>query len=102
MKHTTNPASAKRSGVAGILVKLVLIALLIYAGVTLYNLQQQIQSAKEQETQLTAQVQDLEDRNSALRADIAAAGDQEKLEDVARDELGMVQSGEKVFYDTHS
>ena len=102
MKHTTNPASAKRSGIAGILVKLVLIALLIYAGVTLYNLQQQIQSAKEQEIQLTAQVQDLEDRNSALRADIAAAGDQEKLEDVARDELGMVQSGEKVFYDTHS
>lgn len=102
MKHTTNPASAKRFGVAGILVKLVLIALLIYAGVTLYNLQSQIQAAQAQQAELTARAQSLEDENNALRADIAAAGDQEKLEDVARDELGMVQSGEKVFYDTHS
>ena len=102
MKHTTNPASAKRSGIAGILVKLVLIALLIDAGITLYNLQSQIQAGQAQPAELTARAQSLEDENNALRADIAAAGDQEKLEDVARDELGMVQSGEKVFYDTHS
>ena len=101
MKREKREKAKAPLGAAGILARVILIVLLVYAAVTLYNLQQQIQSAKEQETQLTAQVQDLEDRNSALRADIAAAGDQEKLEDVARDELGMVKSGEKVFYDTN-
>ena len=101
MKREKREKAKAPLGAAGILARVILIVLLGYGAVTLYNLQQQIQSAKEQETQLTAQVQDLEDRNSALRADIAAAGDQEKLEDVARDELGMVKSGEKVFYDTN-
>ena len=106
MKREKREKAKAPLGAAGILARVILIVLLVYGAVTLYNLQSQIQaaqvqSAKEQETQLTAQVQDLEDRNSALRADIAAAGDQEKLEDVARDELGMVKSGEKVFYDTN-
>ena len=101
MKREKREKAKAPLGAAGILARVILIVLLVYGAVTLSNLQQQIQSAKEQETQLTAQVQDLEDRNSALRADIAAAGDQEKLEDVARDELGMVKSGEKVFYDTN-
>ena len=35
-------------------------------------------------------------------AKVAASGDPDKLEDVARSELGMVESGEKVFYETGS
>ena len=100
MKAEETRKQKKRVGITGILVKLVLVALMVYAGITLYNLQGQIQSAKAQQAQLTAQVQSLQDQNSTLRSDIAAAGDQEKLEEVARDELGMVKSGEKVFYDT--
>lgn len=101
MKKRKEVKAKATFGAAGILVKVVLIAVLVYAGVTLYNLQQQIQVAKAQEAELTAQVESLEDENNALRSDIAAAGDQDKLEDVARDELGMVKSGEKVFYDTN-
>ena len=99
MRETHTQARKKGSG-AAILVKLVLIALMIYAGVTLYHLQGLIQTAEAQQTRLAAQVQNLEDENSALRADIAAADDPEKLEEIARDKLGMVKSGEKVFYDT--
>ena len=102
MKRTQAAPNAKRSALVGILVKLVLIALLIYGGVTLYSLQSQIQAAQAQEAELTARAQSLEDENNALRADIAAADDPDKLEDVAREELGMVQSGEKVFYDVNS
>ena len=47
-------------------------------------------------------MQELQDKNNALRSDIAASGDPDKLEDVARSELGMVESGEKVFYETGS
>ena len=101
MKKRKEAKAKATFGAAGILVKVVLIAVLVYAGVTLYDLQQQIQVARAQEAQLTAQVQSLEDENNALRSDIAAAGDQDKLEEVARDELGMVKSGEKVFYDTN-
>ena len=100
MRGTQAQVRKKGFGTAGILVKLVLIALMIYAGVTLYHLQDQIQTAEAQKAQLSAQVQSLEDENSALRADIAAADDPEKLEEIARDKLGMVKSGEKVFYDT--
>ena len=102
MKRNQAAPNAKRSALVGILVKLVLIALLIYGGVTLYSLQSQIQAAQAQEAELTARAQSLEDENNALRADIAAADDPDKLEDVAREELGMVQSGEKVFYDVNS
>ena len=100
MRGTQAQVRKKGFGAAGILVKLVLIALMIYAGITLYNLQGLIRTAEAQQAQLAAQVQSLEDENSALRADIAAADDPEKLEEIARDKLGMVKSGEKVFYDT--
>lgn len=100
MEQARTAVYKKKSGAAGVLVKLVLIALLIYAGTTLYHLQGQIQVARGEEAALAAQVQSLADENESLRADIAAAGDPEKLEEVARDELGMVKNGEKVFYDT--
>lgn len=87
-------------GLTGILGKLVVLSVVVYAGITLYHLQGQIQVATAQRAELTAQVQTLQDRNQALRADIAAADKPEKLEEVARDELGMVKNGEKVFYDT--
>ena len=91
-----------RKSKSGILTKVVLVAVLAYAGATLLHLQNQLQTAREQETQLAAQVQELQDKNNALRSDIAASGDPDKLEDVARSELGMVESGEKVFYETGS
>ena len=98
-KDGTTPRR-KKSGAAGILVKLVLISLLVYSGITLYGLQDQIRNAKAEEAQLAGQVEALTNQNAALQADIKAAGDPKKLEEVARDKLGMVKSGEKVFYDT--
>ena len=94
MKEVQDHPRKPKSGAAGILAKVVLVAVLAYAGVTLLHLQQ--------ETQLTAQVQELQDRNNALRSDIAASGNPDKLEEVARSELGMVESVEKVFYETGS
>ena len=100
MKKTQARGGKAKSGAVGILVKLVLLALMIYAGITLYNQQGAIQTAEAQQAQLSARVQELADKNAALRADIAAADDPDKLEEIARNKLGMVKSGEKVFYDT--
>ena len=102
MKEAQEHPRKSKSGAAGILTKVVLVAVLAYAGATLLHLQNQLQTAREQETQLAAQVQELQDKNNALRSDIAASGDPDKLEDGARSELGMVESGEKVFYETGS
>ena len=101
MRHQQAKQNKKGFGMTGILVKLVIIAIVIYAGVTLYTLQHQISEANAEEAALTEQIEQVQDQNNALRSDIAAADQQEKLEEVARDELGMVKSGEKVFYDTN-
>lgn len=89
----------KRTKKAGFLTKLILMALLIYAGLSLYRIQDQIQSAKLQQQEISTQVAALQQKNAALAADIADSDNPEKLQEVARDKLGMVMPGEKVFYD---
>lgn len=100
MRGSQSRERKNKGGAAAVLVKVVLIALLVYAGVALYQVQGKIQTAEAQLSSLSEQKQSLEDKNSALRADINAADDPEKLEEIARNKLGMVKSGEKVFYDT--
>ena len=100
MRGSQSRERKNTGGAAAVLVKVVLIALLVYAGVALYQVQGKIQTAEAQLSSLSEQKQSLEDKNSALRADINAADDPEKLEEIARNKLGMVKSGEKVFYDT--
>ncbi len=101
MGRTEDASSRKKSGAAGILIWLILIALMIYAAATLCQLQERIAAAESQEAAVAAQVEELRGENESLRSDIASAGDPEKLEEVARNELGMVKNGEKVFYDTN-
>ena len=48
---------------------------------------------------LAGQVEAKRQENSALAADIAAGGTQEKMEEIARNELGMVFPGEYVLCD---
>ena len=47
MKREKREKAKAPLGAAGILARVILIVLLVYGAVTLYNLQQQIQSAKE-------------------------------------------------------
>ena len=101
MREVQGKKRKKGFGAAGLLVRLVLIAVLVYTGVTLYHLRQQIDAAQAQETLLTTQVQELKDKNSALRADIDAAGDPDKIKEVARNQYGYVENGEKVFDASH-
>lgn len=89
-------------GIAKVLSRLVLAALLIYSAVALYDLQNQIHTARQREAELAHQVAQLTEENEALRADIKEAGSAEKMEEIAREKLGMVKNGEKVFYTTGS
>ena len=85
---------------AGILTKIVIFALLIYAAVTLLSLQEQISSAKKQEDLLEGQVKAQVIKNADLSDDIEHSDDTEVIKEIARDKLGLVSPGERVFYST--
>ena len=57
-----------------------------------------VEEARAEEAALAAQIAALEAENAALAEDIANADDPELIEQIAREELGMVVRDEKVFY----
>ena len=75
---------------AGPLTKLLLLVLLLGIGWQLYRLQSQVAAAQMERDLLDAQVEAKRQENEALSADLAAGGTQEKMEEIARNELGMV------------
>lgn len=63
------------------------------------KLQDQVEEAKEQVASLTQSVNQQKQTNEALKDDIETGPTAEQLENIAREELGLALSGEKVFYD---
>jgi cell division protein FtsB len=81
------------------LTKIVVLALLIYLSITLLDLRSQIRTAEAErdarQQEVNAQIQ----TNAALSSMLENSDDPDALEDLARDKLGLVKPGEKVFYD---
>ena len=84
---------------ASILTKIVIIALIIYAAVSLSNIRKDIARAEEQKAELQAQVDTVLQENAELEYNIAHASDPETIAEIARTKLGLVMPGEKIFYD---
>ena len=78
--------------------RLVILALLLALGWQVWRMQDQLTAAKAQE-QLRQQVQTQQQENDALQKSIDQGGSQEEMERIARDELGLVSPGERVFVD---
>ena len=77
----------------------VLLGLQAYAVYTLTNIQSRVSEASRQQAELQAQSEDLEEENVALEQAIANQNDVETIEDIARNELGLVMPDEQIFYD---
>lgn len=93
-------AKAKNQRVrVSLFTKVILLLLLVGIGWQLYRLNGQVAAAQSQKDQLSGQVSAQRQENDALTESIENGGDQEKMEEIARDELGLVGPGEKVFYD---
>lgn len=92
----------KKRPKSGVLTKLLILALLLGLGMQLHRLQGEIQTAQADQEQLAAQVEQKRQENAALAQDIENGDDQELMEEIAREELGLVNPGEKVFYDYYS
>lgn len=86
-----------RTKKAGLLTKIVVLALLIYMATSLLNLQGQIRQAQAQRDSLSRQVAEQAQLNADLAEDVANPDDPERIADIARDKLGLVVPGEKVI-----
>lgn len=84
---------------AGIIIKIVILALVVYAGVSLITLKAQTAEAQEKRNELQQRVDETMQDNSELQYDIDHSTDPEIIEDVARNDIGLVKPGEKIFYD---
>ncbi|MDD4510176.1 MAG: septum formation initiator family protein [Oscillospiraceae bacterium] len=84
---------------AGFPTKLIVLILLVYMAVSLLTLRDQIASAQVQEADLTEQVAELRQKNTDLQSDIESSDDPALLEKIAREKLGLVLPGEKIFID---
>lgn len=83
----------------GLFGKLLLLALVAALGWQLYQLKDHVKNAESQKAQLTTQVRDQQQSNDKLQEAIDGGGTQDQMEEIARDELGLVAPGDRVFYD---
>ncbi len=90
-----------RTKKAGLLTKLVVLALLIYLAIALLNLQGRIRQTQAERDSLSRQVAEQTQTNADLAEDIANPDDPDRIADIARDKLGLVVPGEKVFIITN-
>jgi len=88
-------AKQKRNILGGLL----LLALLILVGLHLMNLQEDIAAAEAEKSALAAQIAAAEQEKASLEDSLEKSEDQEYLQELAREQLGMVTSGQKDFYD---
>lgn len=80
---------------------LVLAALAIFLAVELVQVHQRLQEAQAQQSSLTQQLQQQQQENAALESDLARKDDPEFIKELARQELGLAESGERIFYDVN-
>lgn len=91
----------KRTKRAGLLTKLVVLSLLIYMATALLDLQGQTKAMEAQRSELERQQAQLEQTNADLADAVANPDDPQRMADIARDKLGLVEPGEKVFIITN-
>ena len=88
----------KQKRASSLLTGVLLLVLLLGIGIQLYRMQDRLKTARAEEDALTQQIAQVEKENAQLQEDLDNAGDPELIEEIAREELGMVVQDEKVFY----
>ena len=81
----------------GILTKLLIVTLLAALICKVYALREQVSDAEEEMARVAALVESKRQENDALAADIEGGCTPEKMQEIARRELGWLLPGEYVF-----
>ena len=79
--------------------KIIVFALIVYAGITLIALRGRIESTREELYDARRQVAEMEIANAELEYEIENYNDPDVIAGIARSNLGLVLPGEIVFYD---
>ena len=82
---------------AGLLTKLVVLALLVFVASALLGLRTQIKAAQADLDQLTAQKAAQEQTNADLRDAVEHSDDPERQAEIARSKLGLVAPGDQII-----
>jgi len=83
----------------GILTKVVILVLAAYIIVSLLAVKSKVAQAEAYRAELEEQLSLAEQENAGLLYAIEHSTDDATIEDVAREKLGLVKPGEKIFYD---
>ena len=80
------------------LTAIILVILLLGVGIQLYNMMGQLQAARAEQAVYAQRLTTLQETNARLESAIANSDDPALIEDIARNQLGMVKPNEKIFY----
>lgn len=83
-----------------VVTKLIIVAVIVYAAVTVVSLQPKIEALVQERNELTAQADAAVGANDALRQDIDALGSDESVRQIARERLHLVEDGELIYVDS--
>ncbi len=92
----------KKKKRVGIAIKIFIAVFSVYSAFTLVSLQIDIASAREQKVILTEQLELQKVRNAELEHIISAGRSEEYIARIARESLGYIFPGERVFVDISS
>ena len=84
---------------ASLITKIIILAVIVYAGISLVSIKLQVTEAQQKRDSLQTQVDSTMQTNTELQYAIDHSEDEETIEDIARGKLGLVKPGEKIFYD---
>ncbi len=84
---------------SSLVMKIVLLALVVYATVTLVSLQTQVTEKNAEAAELQSSISVEKQENLRLQQAIDDLNTDEGVQEVAREKLGWVSKGEIIFYD---
>lgn len=79
----------------------VLVVLVAVVSVELLRVYGQLDSAKAQRDTMGQQLEEQKKENSDLESDLGKANDKEFIKGLAKDQLGLAEDGERIFYDVN-
>lgn len=91
--------AAKPKKRMGLLAAVLILVLLFAVGFQLLHLQDQLDAARTEQNELVLRLAEQRQENASLEAALERAEDPEYLQELAREQLGMVSPGQKDFYD---
>ena len=91
--------SEKKKSSGGVLIRLLLLLALLAVGWQLYAIQGQLKTARAENAQYAQQVAELQQKNDSLRSDIAEGPTEDKMKELARNDLGMIDGDSYLFID---